>query len=142
MSITLTTPYTVSVNGTQVEDDTIGAVTSISIDYIGCLLTVVYKIGTLIGSPSTFNAGPYAQLNGKTITVIVYIGPTTASQTYGMWWLNGALQSSIVPSASLTNTISTAISWWNTAESFASVSGGLLPGTQVAWVETSGGTLP
>src|SRR5271157_87243 len=101
MSITLTTPYTVLVNGTQVENDTIGACVSQSVDYIARMMTYVFKIGTLTGSPANLNIGPYAQINGNTITVMVYVGPTTATQTTGQWYLNGVLQASIIPNATL-----------------------------------------
>lgn len=133
MSITLTVPYTISVNGTQVEDDTVGACTSMSMDYLANLMTYVFKIGTLTGSPTNLNVGPYAQTNGQTVTVTVYVGPTTATQTFGQWYLNGALQSTIVSSTTLNPIVTQLLSNRNTAEGFVSVSGGLMPGTQVSW---------
>lgn len=133
MSITLTTPYTVSIGGVQVEDDAIGACTSSSMDYLACMLTYTFKAGTLTGSPSNLNVGPYAQLQGQTVTVSVYVGPTTSTQTTGQWYLNGNLQSTIIPAATINPIISTLLSDRNTAESFVSVAGGLMPGTQVPW---------
>lgn len=132
MSITLTNPYTVVVNGVQVEDDTVGACTSLSIDFIGRTYTVVYKLGTLTGNPPDLNVGPYAQAT-QTVTVTVYVGPTTSTQTFGQWWLNGALQASIIPTATLNSFVTQILGDRNTAEGFVSVAGGLMPGTQVPW---------
>lgn len=101
MSVTLTTPYTVAIGGTQVENDTVGACTSTTTDFIAMTMTYTFMIGTLGGSPSNLIPGAQAQLQGKTITVTVYIGPTTATQTFGQWWLNGVLQGSIVSSTIL-----------------------------------------
>ena len=135
MSITLTTPYTVSIGGVSVEDDTVGACTSYSMDFMGLILTVVFQIGTLTGSPANLNVGPYAQQQGQDITVAVYLGPTTASQTYGQWWLNGALQSTVVPVSTLSPFVTQLLGDRNAAETFVSVSGGLMPGTQVPWTQ-------
>lgn len=133
MSITLTTPYTVAINGSTVETDTIGACTSSSVDYIARTLTYVFKIGTLTGSPSNLNAGSYAQTNGQTITVTVYIGTTNATQTTGQWYLNGVLQGTIIPGGTINPIISTILADRNTAEGF--ISQGLMPGTTSAWTQ-------
>jgi len=133
MSINLTTPYTVSINGTQVENDTVGACVGSSVDYLARTLTYVFKIGTLTGSPSNLNVGPIAQQQNQTVTVTVYVGPTQGGQTTGQWWLNGVLQASIIPAATLNPIITQLLSNRNTAEGFVAVSGGLMPGTQVAW---------
>ena len=135
MSIALTTPYTVAIGGVQVENDTIGACVSSSIDYLARTLTYTFKVGTLTGSPSNLNVGPYAQLQGQTITVTVYIGTTNATQTTGQWFLNGVLQGSIIPSGTINPIISTIIADRNTAEGFVAVSGGLMPGTTTAWTQ-------
>lgn len=134
MSITLTTQYLVSINGIQVEDDTVGACISMSMDYLSCMMTYVFKVGTLTGSPVNLNIGPYAQVNGQTVTVTVYMGPTTASQTFGQWYLNGVLQGSIISSTILNPIVTQLLTNRNSAESFVSVAGGLMPGTQVPWV--------
>jgi len=133
MSITLTTPYTVAIGGVQVENDIVGACTASSVDYLGLTMTYVFKVGTLTGSPANLNVGPYAQLQGQTITVMVYIGPTTATQTFGQWYLNGLLQGSLVPSATLNPIVSQLLTDRNNAENFVAVSGGLMPGSQVPW---------
>lgn len=135
MSITLTSPYTVAINGSTVETDTIGACTSSSVDYIARTLTYVFKIGTLTGSPTNLNAGPYAQTNGQTITVTVYIGTTNATQTTGQWYLNGILQGTIIPGSTINPIISTILADRNTAEGFVAVPGGLMPGSLVAWTQ-------
>ena len=132
--ITLTTPYVVSVGGTQVEDDTNGACVSYSMDFIGKILTVVFKIGTLGGSPLNVVPGFYAQVNGAgTITTSVYLGPTQNGQTQYQWWLNGNLQSTLVPASSVASLIAQLIGDRNTAESFISVAGGLMPGVTTPW---------
>lgn len=135
MSITLTTPYTVTINGVQVENDIVGACTGSSMDYIANILTYNFKIGTLTGSGATLNlnVGPYAQLQGQNITVALYVGPTTATQTFGQWWLNGILQGTIVPSIDIPT--SNLLSDRNTAESFVAVAGGLMPGSLVSWTQ-------
>lgn len=134
MSITLTTPYSVSINGTQVESDTAGACVSSSVDYLGKIMTYTYKVGTFTASPPTFNVGPYSQNPpSQNIVVSVYVGSTTGNQTFGQWWLNGNLQPTIIATASLTASTAQLLSNRNTAENFASVSGGLMPGTQVPW---------
>jgi|ERR1700678_3892479 len=137
MSIALTTSYTVSINGTQVENDTIGACVSSSMDYIANIMTYVFKVGTLTGSGPTLNlnAGAYAQLNGQTVTTAVYVGPTTATQTFGQWWLNGVLQSTLVTSAILSPIINELITDRNNAENFISVPGGLMPGVVTPWTQ-------
>lgn len=133
MSITLTNPFTVNAGGSQVENDTAGACTALHIDFVAKTYTVTFQSGTLSGSPSNLVPGPYAQQ----IVVTVYVGATNATQTFGTWWLNGIKQASIVPSADLTEFIAQVIGDRNTAEGFASVAGGLMPGTQVPWVAGS-----
>lgn len=133
MSITLTTPYQVSVNNVSVENDTVGACTCMSMDFLANVMTYTFKIGTLTGSPSNLNVGSYAQTNGQIVTVSVYVGPTTATQTFGQWYLNGVLQSTIVAAATLNPIVTKLISDRNTAEGFVAVAGGLMPGTVVAW---------
>lgn len=138
MSITLTTPYTVSISGTQVENDTVGACSGMSVDYISVTMTYIFKVGTLAGSPSNLNAGPIAQREGKTILVTVYLGATNENGngwTQGQWWLNGTLQSTIISLSILNPIITQVLANRNTAEGFVAVSGGLMPGTQVPWTQ-------
>jgi hypothetical protein len=136
MSITLTTPYTVAVNGSTVENDTIGACTSSSMDYLARVMTYTFKIGSLTGSPANLNVGPYSQNPpSQNIVVNVYVGPTTSNQTFGQWYLNGVLQSTIISSTILNPIVAQLITDRNNAEGFVSVSGGLMPGTQVPWTQ-------
>jgi hypothetical protein len=133
MSIALTTPYTVSIGGSQVENDISGDCTSMSMDYLARILTYTFKVGTLTGSPVNLNVGPYAQLQGQVVTVMVYVGSTNTTQTFGQWWLNGTLQGTIIASATLNPIVTQLLANRNTAEGFVAVSGGLLPGTTTAW---------
>lgn len=71
MSITLTTPFTVTENGVQVENDTIGACTGFAVDYQGSTMTYFFKIGTLGGSPSNLIPGPIAAVQNQNISVTV-----------------------------------------------------------------------
>jgi len=134
MSITLTTPYTVSVGGVSVEDDTVGACMSYAMDFVAKILTVVFKIGTLGGSPLNVIPGYYAQQYGNgTIAVAVYLGPTQNGLTQNQWWLNGDLQPAVIPTATLAPFVTQLLGDRNTAETFMAVSGGLMPGTQLPW---------
>jgi hypothetical protein len=133
MSITLTTPFTVSLNGVQVENDTNGACIGYSMDYIGRQLTYYFNLGTLAGSPTNLVSGPQAQIQNKNIQVTVYVGSTTATQTFGQWYLNGVLQGSLVPAATLNPIVTQLLANRNSAESFVAVAGGLLPGSVTAW---------
>lgn len=136
MSIALTTPYVVNINAIQVEDDTTGACTSMSMDYLARMMNYTFKIGTLTGSPSNLNVGPYAQTNGQTISVNVYVGPNIAGglQT-GTWFLNGVQQAAVIPSGTINPIITQLLTNRNTAEGFVAVSGGLLPGVVTNWTQ-------
>jgi hypothetical protein len=125
MSITLTTPYAISVNGTQVEDDTVGACTGMSLDYIGNVLVYTFTVGTLAGNPPNIVAGPYAIANDQQITITVQLLTGAWSDNHG--------HSGTIPSTILNPIITQLITNRNSAESFMSVSGGLMPGTQVPW---------
>ena len=135
MSISLTTPYVVNINAIQVEDDTTGACTSMTMDYLARMMTYTFKVGTLTGSPSNLNVGPYAQLQGQTITVSVYVGANIVGglQT-GTWFLNGVQQAAVIPSGAINPIITQLLANRNTAEGFVAVGGGLMPGTTTAWV--------
>jgi hypothetical protein len=133
MSITLTNPYVVDINGVQVEDDTVGACVSQSMDFLAHMLTVTFKIGTLTGSPANLNVGPYAQVT-QTVTVQVYMGPTVSGGlTQYTWWLNGVMQATPIQSSIMAPFVTQLLGDRNTAETFVSSSGGLMPGTQVPW---------
>ena len=125
MSITLTTPYTVSVNGSQVENDTIGGCSGYTLDFLASVLTYTFIVGTLTGNPPALNSGPYAQLQGQSVTVTVNL-KTGA-------WSDNHNHGGTIPSIILTPIVATAISNRNTSEGFVAVSGGLMPGSLTAW---------
>jgi hypothetical protein len=131
--ITLTTPYTVSIGGVQQENDTNAACMSYSMDFAAKILTVVFNVGTLGGNPLNLVPGYLAGLQGKTVTTAVYLGPTQNGLIQYQWWLNGNLQASIVPSATITPFVTQLLGDRNTAENFVAVAGGLLPGTITPW---------
>ncbi len=139
MSIALTTPYVVNINGTQVEDDTIGACTSMSMDYLANMMTYTFKKGTLTGSPANLNVGPYSQNPpSQNVVVTVYMGSTNENGnglTAGQWWLNGVLQSTDISNTILSPIITQLLANRNTAEGFVAVSGGLMPGSVTNWTQ-------
>jgi hypothetical protein len=130
MSITLTTPITITIAGVT-ETDTIGALISLHQDFQAMTQTATYAIGTaLIGSPLSLNQGPFAQANGYVLTVIFNINT-------GVWTYTYAGQSgggTVVPGATLTGLQNQSIASRNQAEAFVSTAGGLMPGTQTNWV--------
>ena len=125
MSITLTTPYAVTINGVQVENNTVGACTSTVTDFLARTLTATFQIGTLAGNPPNLNAGPQGILQNQSYIVMVHLDTGLWSDNHG--------HSGTVPGATLTNQVNQAISNRNAAEVFIAVSGGLMPGTQIAW---------
>ena len=132
--ITLTTPYVVAIGGQQVEDDTNAACMSYSMDFSSKIMTVVFKIGTMGGSPLNLVPGFYAQVNGSgTATVMIYLGPTQNGQTQYQWWLNGNLQSTIIPNATMAPFVTQLLGDRNSSEAFVSGVGGLLPGAVTPW---------
>jgi hypothetical protein len=125
MSITLTTPYAVTINGVQVENDTVGACTGYSVDFIANTMTYFFQIGTLAGSPPNLVAGPIASLQNKFIQVTVNL--LTAA------WTDNIGGSGVVPGSILNPIIAAFIADRNSAEAFMAVSGGLMPGTVTPW---------
>jgi hypothetical protein len=128
MSITLTTPVSFTINGV-VENDTIGAATSVLYDFQGMNITATYKIGTaLTGSPVSLNQGAAAQSNGYVLTVQFNVNTGVWSYTYGTQSGGGTLTG-----AALTSWQNIFIAERNTLEGQVSVSGGLMPGVQNNW---------
>ena len=129
MSITLTTPVAFTIAGVT-ETDTIGVCTSITQNFQAFTQTVTYNLGTaLVGSPLVLNQGPSALANGYVLTVVFNINTGVWSYTYA--GLSGG--GTLAPGATLTGLQNQFIAARNQAEGFVSVSGGLLPGTQVNW---------
>src|SRR5579864_8689603 len=83
MSITLTTPFTVSIGGVQIENDTVGACTSVVTDYLARTQTTTFQVGTLTGSPPNLNAGPQGQLQNQSFILIVHLDTGAWSDNHG-----------------------------------------------------------
>lgn len=120
MSITLTTPQSVVINGTTIENDTAGFVTSYSIDFIANLAYIYLNQGTVSGNVAT--VGHYGGSANFTVNLIT--GAWTAS--------NGGAGTFSGPG--LASFLSEIKADRNLMETFAAGSSGLMPGTQVAWV--------
>jgi hypothetical protein len=125
MSITLTTPWVVSIGGVQVENDTVGACTGFSIDYIQDIMVYTFTIGTLVGNPPSIVGGTYAIANNQQITITVNLKTGAWSDNHG--------HSGTIPGSILNPIVTQLLANRNSAESFMAVSGGLMPGTQIAW---------
>ena len=128
MSITLTAPVAFTIVGVT-ETDTIAALTNLDQDFQFFTQTAVYKLGTaLVGSPLVLLQGSQALANGYLLTVVFNMNTGVWSYTYGTQSGGGKLTGN-----SLTTLQNQFIATRNQAEAFVSVSGGLLPGTQVNW---------
>lgn len=129
MSINLTTPVAITIAGVT-ENDTIGALSVLHQDFQAMTQTAIYNIGTaLAGNPLALNQGPFGIANGYVLTVVFNINTGVFTWIYAGQSGGGTL----APGATLTGLQNQFIAQRNQAESFVSVSGGLLPGTQVNW---------
>ena len=130
MSITLTTPLAITIAGVT-ETDTIGALTSLMQDFQAMTYTATFKVGTsLSGSPLALNQGPAALANGFVLVVVFNLNTGVWTYTYG-----GVSGGGIMSGAGLTALQNQMIAMRNQAETNVAVSGGLMPGTQVAWTQ-------
>jgi hypothetical protein len=130
MSITLTTPVSFTINGV-VESDTLGVATSVMYDFQGMAITATYKIGTaLTGTPLSLNQGPAALANGYVLIVQFNVNTGVWSYTYG-----GQSGGGTLTGVALTSWQNIFIAERNTLEGQVSVTGGLMPGTQVNWTQ-------
>jgi hypothetical protein len=128
MSIKLTTPFNVTVQGVT-ESDTDGALVSVVTDYIGRVQTTTFQVGTLVNNPTpNLNAGPQGILQNQTIIVTVHMDT-------GAWSDNHGHSGTIPPGSILTNIQTSAVGQRNTGESFMAVPGGLMPGVITAWTQ-------
>ena len=119
MSITLTNPLLVAFNGVTQENDTVGAVVSLDVDYLANVATYKFATGALLNG--NLNPGTY----GKTVLV-------TLNLTTGAWTdYNG--HSGVLSGVAFTNLVAQLKGDRNQAETFAAGASGILPGTQVAW---------
>jgi hypothetical protein len=125
MSIKLTTPYTVAICGSLVENDTDGALMSIVTDYQSRTQVSTFKVGTLTGQPPNLNAGPLAQDQNQTIVMTVHMDT-------GEWYDDHG-HSGILPPAYLSPITDQAITNRNDGEQSMAVPGGLMPGVFTPW---------
>jgi len=125
VSITLTTPFIVAIGGVQVENDTVGACTSVVTDFLARTQTTTFQVGTLTGSPPNLNAGPQGLLQGQSYVLVVHLDTGAWSDNHG--------HGGTIPSNILTPIVTQAVSDRNTAEGFMAVPGGLMPGSIVSW---------
>jgi hypothetical protein len=123
MSITLTTPKTVSINGVQQENDTQGAATLLSYDFLANVATLRFSIGS--GAPSAFNVGVYDT------PILLTVNMTTGAWTAVNTQSGTGVGSGTFSGAGFTSFQSQFKSIRNAAETFASTQ--FMPGTQVAW---------
>jgi len=121
MSITLTTPKQVSINGVVQENDTQGAATVLHYDFNSNVASWRFDIGS--GAPSTFNIGVYNV--PITLTVNMTTGAWTAEST------GVTLGSGTFSGAGFTSFQNQFKTIRNAAETFAANQ--FMPGTQVAW---------
>jgi len=116
--ITLTTGKLVAINGVTQENDSQGANTGYTLDFMGNTVTFTFDIGS--GAPAAFNIGVYNQR--VTVTVNLTTGAWTSSNGF----------SGTISGASLTNFVNQAKAVRNTAETFVA-GNSVMPGTQTAW---------
>jgi hypothetical protein len=129
MSITLTTPVVITISGVT-ETDTIGALVSIAQDFQAMTQTAIYKLGTaLTSSPPVLNQGPFALANNYVLTVVFNIFTGVWTYTYA----NQSGGGTLAPGVTLTGLQTQFLAARNQNEAFVSVTGGLLPGTQLNW---------
>ena len=83
MSITLTTPFIVAIGGVQVEDDTVGACTSVVTDFLARTQTTTFQVGTLTGNPPNLNAGPQGLLQNQSYILVVHLDTGAWSDNHG-----------------------------------------------------------
>jgi hypothetical protein len=129
MSITLTTPTSVTITGTQSvsETDSVAVITAMNIDYKAETATFVFQTGK--ETSGTFVQGQY----GFTVTLTIHLD----TGAWASFDSRGSLynQAGNVAGASLTAFINQLISDANLVEQFAAAT--FLPGTQVAFTPSS-----
>ncbi|SRR6266436_342105 len=117
--ITLTTGKLVAINGVTQENDTIGGIVSMHVDYLAQTVTFVLQIGQLVSN--NINVGAYSSPVTVTINLVT-----------GAWTSSGG-QSGTVGAGALTTLNNQFKSDRNAVETFAAGGSGILPGTTVAW---------
>src|SRR5271157_4903116 len=120
MSITLTTAYQVSINGTSVENDLAGAVVGMSFDFLANTAILSIARGIVKGAEA-FSVGSYAARDQVVIALAT-----------GAWSnASGSLTGTLSPAA-LTTLQNFALNARNGFETFL-VNNSIMPGTQVPW---------
>lgn len=122
MSITLTSSYTVSINGQSVESDAVGGATSVQTDFLGNTITFQLVVGSLLNG--NINAGPIAGTQAQNVYVTINL--TTGA------WTSTNNKSGIVDPTVLSTLITQIRNNRNAMESFA-ITATIMPGTQVPW---------
>jgi hypothetical protein len=120
--ITLTTPKTVSINGSVVESNTQGAMDLLDYDFLSNVATLRFDIGS--GAPANWNIGVYNDPIKMTVNMTTGVwsavdanGATVGSGTFsGSGFANFQQQFKAIR---------------NSAEQFAATA--FMPGTQVPW---------
>lgn len=123
MSITLTTGTLIAKNGVTVENDTQGAATYLTYDFLANIATLRFSIGS--GAPSAFNVGVYDT------PIVLTVNMTTGAWTAVSVQSGVVLNSGTFSGAGFTSFQSQFKSIRNAAETFASTQ--FMLGTQVAW---------
>jgi len=128
MSITLTKPKKVDVNGVNQENNTQGATVAMNVDFLSNTVTFKLHIGTVQGTPPNLNIGVYSTPpdGGLTVVVDLATGKFTVQETG---------QTGTVPSGPLNTFISEFKADRNQSETLATLGGAaaIMPGTQVPW---------
>jgi hypothetical protein len=121
VSITLTTPIGVTITGPSpvTENDTIGACTSMTIDYFAQVVTFIFQTGVI--QSGNINAGKY----GPIVTLVVNL-------ITGQWSASTG-QSGTIGAGALSSFNAQLKSDRNLVETFASNNITGLLGSQVAW---------
>lgn len=122
MSITLTTPTSVTITGPGAisETDSVGACAYMSVDYINQIATFEFRTGTLVNG--NLKAGQYGPM--VTLTVNLLTGA----------WISSTGQSGVIAGGALTSFNTQVKGDRNLVETFAAGgNGNFLPGTQVPW---------
>jgi uncharacterized membrane protein YfbV (UPF0208 family) len=117
MSITLTTGKLVAINGVTQENDTVGACTTFSMDFIGNIATFTLQVGSLLAG--NLNVGVYS------VPITVSLNLTTGA------WTSSNGQSGTISGTPLSQFVTMMKNLRNGNEAFCAAQ--IMPGTQVAW---------
>jgi hypothetical protein len=127
MPITLTTPF--SLSGSETESDVSGAATSLDVDFLSGVGTIIFRQGNVISGLLAAGASAPSfvltvNFNNGAWNVVSSTAPSTV------------LQSGTFPGVGLTAFINQFVAIRNAAEGFAASAGqggGFLAGTTTAW---------